>query len=433
MSKLYVILARTGDVLGQLPILYDDFKKTGEKPMAMVAKEFAKVLDGCSYIEPIIFEGDYLNELDRAVKEAQALSDNVIVTSIHGTKEAVEKHVYSQVHSTGSVTSNFQLEQWNLAGRAAEFYENLPLVFDMRSSEREKRLLDASGILKMRKPIILLSLGGQTAPFPHADLLRDYVHAKFDKSHRVIDLPMTEDGHCFDLLAVMERAALLITTDSMPLHLAWACPKLPVFALTNDRDSKGNRSLWHGAPWRPNHLWYCRYHDWPARAVEMMQAIENLPTGEPLPIVEIVSAPNAAGISTPAQVVVTPGTSSRELHGMPFLKDLIRMGVQRCGLVEERFKAEKGKDLDCKMKLVRLSTISNSIHMEPTYAYRMQNGQYSPVADLFSAPKSFWRTILPEVPDLLLCNQDNFWGEALVALFRKHGASDQTGVCEFVG
>ncbi len=436
MTKLYVICGKAGDLLSQLPILYRDFQQTGLKPKALVANEFSKVLDGCSYIEPIIFDGSYL-DLEGAVKLAHSLSDDVIVTSIHGTKEALAKHTYSQAYSTGAVTSNFQLEQWNLAGRAAEFYDNLPLVFDRRSPDREKRLLDTNGILKMRKPLILLALGGRTAGFAHAELLRDYVHAKFDKSHRVIDLPMTEDGHCYDLLAIYERAALLITTDSMPLHLAWACRSLPVFALTNDRDSKGNHSLWHGSPWRPNHLWYCRYSDWPARAVEMMQAVEDVVNPKPkltkdkeefldLVMGTYVFRQQEYWRGSPTSkhsIRVSAGMCSREFHGAPFLKDVVRMGMQRTDDDEHLIHLFRPEAQGC------FCFPFNG----PVFAYRLHKGTHIPIADLFSAPKSFWKTILPEVPDLLLDNEDAFWSEALCAIFRKHGAKDVSGVCEFAG
>lgn len=420
MSKLYCAAGKTGDIIAQIPLLHADYLATGQKPQMLVAKEFSKVLDGCSYIEPILFDGPYL-DLEGAVKLAHSLSDNVIVTSIHGTREALEKYTYSQAYSTGAVTSNFQLEQWNLAGRAAEFYDNLPLVFDTRDPEREKRLLDANGILKMRKPIILLALGGVTAGFAHADLLRDYVHAKFDKSHRVIDLPMTEDGHCFDLLAIYERAALLITTDSMPLHLAWACRSLPVFALTNDRDSKGNPSLWHGSPWRPNHLWYCRYHDWPARAVEMAYAINTVEDMAPdADFVRVVRSQRNYRADN-HYVQIRPGMCSRELNGAPFAKDTIRMGIQRA------FTS------DTIIELARDQVSGSKSIGGAYYAYRLQHGTHIPIIDLFSAPKLFWKTILPEVPDLLLDNDCHFWSEALLAIFKKHGAKDCSGCCEFVG
>jgi hypothetical protein len=53
------------------------------------------------------------------------------------------------------------------------------------------------------------------------------------------------------------------------------------------------------------------------------------------------------------------------------------------------------------------------------------------VGDLFCATKSLWKAMLPEIPDLIL-NDDGFWSECLVALFKQRGAADATGCCEFV-
>lgn len=431
MSKLWIQTGRLGDVINILPLLYADFKKTGERQKLMVAQEFSKVLTGCSYIEPIIFDGDY-RDLDRAVFLARGMTDNIIVTSIHGSAAAVAKHAYGQIKSTGRVTSSFQKEAWNLAGRLGEWDNNLPLVFDSRSPEREKLLLDANGILRARKPILLLALGGVTAGFEYAELLRDYVHAKFDKTYRVMDLPMTEDGHCYDLLAIYERAALLITTDSMPLHLAWACRSLPVFALTNDRDPDGKPSLWHGSPWRPNHLWYCRYHDWPARAADMAEAISKLRLRLAPVCVDVMFTKLRPAIADWSLVIIGPGMC-REVSGSPLLKDVIRAGIQRCGLAEEQHKNTRDREVDSKMNLLRAGANCPTVSLEPCYAYRISNGQHSPIVDLFSAPKSFWRKILPEIPDLVLDNDDPLWSEALCMIFRRNGARDASGCCEFVG
>jgi hypothetical protein len=384
-------------------------------------------------VEPIVFDGDY-RDLERAVINARAVSDEVVVTSIHGTDEVVAKYAYSQIGQTSATASSFQKQAWLLAGRLHEWDDCLPLVFDRRSPEREQQLLDANGFKKQnKKPVLLLAVdGGVTSPFPHAKLLRELVVAKFGKQYRIIDLPMVEKpaGRVYDLLAVMERSALLITIDSMPLHLAWACRELPVFALTNDRDAAGNPSLWHGAPWRPNHLWYCRYSDWPARAVEMCNCISWLQignyTGPQSAVVEIEYQSPMRGVDLDAgELTVTNGMCSRESNGRPFLKDVIRMGMQRTIGNESRVVLSRdGVAVNEPLVL----TIGQA-----AFAYRLHKGQHVPIVDLFSAPKSFWKTILPEIPDLLLDNDCPWWSHALWAVFKRHGATDASGCCEFVG
>ncbi len=427
MSKLYVIQGRAGDLICQLPMLHADYKKTGSKTRAMIAKEFAGVLDGCSYVEPIIFDGDY-RELGKAVKLARTMSDDVVVTSIHGSKEDVEKLAYGQIGQKTASAENFQQEAWKLAGRLDDWHECLPLVFDRRNPEREDRLLRANGFKNKghRKPVILLAVdGGLTAPFPYAHLLKELVTLKFGKDYRVIDVPMVEqpDGRIYDLLALYENAALLIAIDSQCLHLAMACPKLPVFALANDRPT-----LWHGAAWRPNHLWFCRYHDWPERAVEMCRAIGSLelskPQGEFVSVQFSPEKPVRIPTAWPHYVDVTRGMCGRDADGFPFVKDVIRMGLQRAG------------DLT-PVSLTRFGCVFNEsnpckVPRGTFFAYRIQKGQFHPIVDLFSAPRAFWKKIMPEIPDLIL-DDGSEWGEALMVIFRKYGAVDSTGCAEFVG
>lgn len=442
VSRILIQTGRLGDVINVLPLLHADYHRTGQKSQLMVARDFAPLLDGCSYLDPLVWDGDYM-DLEGAVKLARTLSDDVVVTSLHGTAEAVEKYAYGQIGQKHRTASSFQKEAWLLAGRLDEWDDCLPLVFDRRNPEREKKLLGMNGFMAKgkRKPVLLLALEGVTSPFPYASLLRELVQLKFGRDYRILDLPMVEPnvGRIYDLLAVMENSSLLITTDSMPLHLAWACRDLPVFALTNDRDPKGNPSLWHGAPWRPNHLWYCRYHDWPERAVEMIETIARI---EPESRGEFVTVFRSDSIENRCTDVyrgswnlipVHRGTCSREIDGAPLIKDVIRMAIQRATPFAER--ADGGPDPDAKINLCREDvTAKVKTGDEPHFAYRIQDGQFSPIADLFSAPKSFWRQILPEIPDgLVLDNEEKFWAEALRIIFEKYGATDATGCCEFVG
>ncbi len=432
VSKLWCMIGRNGDLIGQIPMLYADYLKTKERQRMMVAKEFAPLLDGCSYIEPVIFDGDY-KDLGKAVNLAKGMSDDVVVTSLHGTSSTkdyvgdIEKYAYAQIGQKHATAENFQAEQWKLAGRLDEWYENLPLVFDRRDKDREDRLLKANGFKSKgpKKPVILLAVdGGQTAPFPYAQLLKELVTLKFGKDYRVIDLPMVEkpDGRIYDLLALYEQAALLIAIDSQCLHLAMACPKLPVFALANDRPS-----LWHGAAWRPNHLWFCRYHDWPERAVEMCLAIAGMDASDAsVAFVRVCRQDSKTCDGSFYEFLnLRKGMVGREAEGFPFVRDAIRMAMQRA----------KRDSTEILLSRESVHPINGSNVMppnEPCYAYRIHKGQFHPIVDLFSAPKAFWKKIMPEIPDLIL-DDGSEWSQALMVLFKKYGATDQTGVCEFVG
>lgn len=420
MSKLYVAMARNGDLLCQLPMFYSEFQKTGEKVKVMVTKEFSPLLDGCSYVEKVIFDGEY-KELGRAVTLARGMSEDVVVTSLHGSSDDVEKFAYAQIGQKHATAENFQKEAWKLAGREADWDECLPLVFDQRDKEREEFLLRANGFKAKgkRKPVILLAIdGGVTAPFPYRDLLRKLVTLEFGDKYRILELPMVEpDGRIYDLLALYEQAALLIAIDSMPLHLAWACPKLPVFALANDKPSN-----WYGAAWRPNHLWFCRYSDFPARAAEMLEMINiqslNL-SGNNHIVVSYSQIPIPFTVKSDGKWLPIVKGMCRDAEGFPLLRDVIRIALQASSDTVSLFR----NGIEYKIK----------DRSQTFYAYRIHKGQFHPIVDLFSAPKAFWKKILPEIPDLILDNNDTAWSQALMVIFRKHGAQDCTGCCQFVG
>lgn len=428
MSKLYVQLGRAGDIMNILPLLWKD-SQSGENPRLMVASEYAPLLDGVSYVDKVVYEGPHY-ELDKAVALAKTMATGVVVTQTNGPAEVVKEATYAAAGQTGAQATSFQKESWRVAGRLKEWDELYPLVFDLRDAVREDQLLQEDYIRRGRKkPLLLLSLKGTSSPFPYSDLLRELVTAKFGLKYRVMELPQAE--RIYDLLALYERASLLIAVDSAPLHLAWAFRKLPVFALTQDRPM-----LWHGAAWRPNHLWYCRYHDWPDRAVEMCAAITSL--DHPYSTDHFVTVWNSYGNTEhyAARQQVLPvktgmcgrdsGNTLQDPKHAPYLRDVLRMAMQRSETDDTQINLTRPK--------VSIPSKSPSQFI-PSFAYRMtrtaDGDQFAPIADMFCATKKWWKGLLPEIPDMILGN-DYYWSECLRVLFQKHGAKDATGLCSFV-
>jgi hypothetical protein len=245
-----------------------------------------------------------------------------------------------------------------------------------------------------------------------------------------LELPQAE--RLYDLLAIYERAALLIAIDSAPLHLAWACRQFPVFALTQDKPS-----LWHGSSWRPNHLWYCRYHDWPERAVEMLAAIANMETMRitARPFVTAWSAYNDKTHykACPQALPVATGSCGRDSGNQlkdekrhPFLKDVLRMAMQRATAGDQQISlAVPGVNISPKVDVI----------LPPYFAYRIEKNvdgdRFVPIVDLFTATKAWWKDALPEIPDFVL-NDDGLWSEGLRMIFQKRGAKDVTGAATFI-
>ena len=424
MGKTYVQLSKLGDICTLLPLLYADSQK-GEKPRLMVAREFSSILEGVSYVEPVIFEGAP-QELDKAV--AQLNGDPYVVTQVNGPADLIRKYTYGPANQDGARASSFAKEQWKVCGRLKEWDLNLPLVFDRRDKEREQALLDKIP-LRSKTKLILVSLGGNTSPFPYKPLLMTLLELRFKLGYQIVDLSTVKADRFYDLLALYDKAYCLVASDSAPLHLSWACPNLPVLALTNDKPI-----LWNGSPWRPNHLWYCRYSDFPHRAPEMVEAISQLKNRpKPTQETQFIHVWNAYQkivrfnyadpnwIPTPIQLG-SCGRDSGNMFGdavrLPMFKDALRMGMQRA----------KEDDV---IIVSRPDTVFNeSIQWQanPAYAYRMENGTYHPVIDMLCASKRFWKSILDEIPDLVF-GKDIFWGDVVRGIFQRNNALNVTGCC----
>lgn len=425
MTGCYILLGKLGDILNFLPALHLE-SLNGVKPHLMVSKDFASVLDGVSYVEPVMFDGTH-RDLDKAVEFSKSKDFEPVVVQVIGHREHIEKFSYAaNAILPNNIEPSFDKEPWRMAGKKNEWYSAPPLVFDKRDAEREEALVLKH--MATKRPVLLLALESKTSPFPHANLLRELVTLKFGKKFKVVELPQAE--RIYDLVALYESAGLLISIDSAPLHLARACPRLPVFVLAQDTPS-----YWNGSSWRPNHFWYCRYHDWPSRAVEMLQEIERLP--QRISENEIVTVwseyqqrdPQRDGNVLPIGIGTCGRDSTNTLKDsvrVPYLKDCLQMAFQR---------APKDKTWIVLKRPGVVMEWREHTAPPPFYAYRTtrhpQGDEVRSVVDIFCANKSWWVSMMKEIPDLLLGNDYN-WSQCLWAVFKQAGAKDVTGICHRV-
>lgn len=440
MNRLYVQLGKTGDLLNLLPLLKVEHER-GEKPAIMVSREFAPVLDGVSYIERHIYDGPH-HEVGNACELAKKMTDNWCCTQVNASTEAVINYVYGPAGLRTAVTTSFQKESWRVAGKLSEWDNQPALAFDRRDDAREAKLVEHWMPPKFKGKHVLLSLGGVSSPFPMAQVVRELVRAKFPHGTKwnLVDLAEVKAERIYDLLGLYERAHCLIATDSAPLHLARATPQLPVLAFASD-----NPILWNGSSWRPNHAFYCRYNDFTSRVSAFVWALDQVGgvgfrATEDQQIVHVWS--EYEGVSrwpewfdeyktgywtmTPIEVGACGRDSAnilKDQRRLPFLKDCLRMGMQRA----------KETDLVCITRgdtRFRPGITEALLDCGFGYAYRMNqhNGRstYQPVADLFCAPKEWWRQNMPEIPDMVF-GGDVFWPHALWALFHNRKAKDLTG------
>ena len=416
----YLLLGRTGDIASVLPFLKHE-ADAGEKPRLVVSKDYSGVLEGVSYVEAVEFAGK-VEQLKDGWDWSRGQFGEVKSLQVIGERNTVAECTYQPAGQDGARTTSFVKEAWKLAGKMPLWDSVLPLVFDRRDPAREEKLIVSCGLKKpgRKKPLILVSTSGTSSPFPHADLLYQLVWLKFKGRFNVLRLPQAE--RFYDLLALYERAHCLVTTDSAPLHLARACPDLPVMALTNDRPL-----LWNGSAWLPNWHWCCRYHDFPDRALQLLEAIHTCRDKPKHPFIHVWNAYDGGPAPeryTRDALPVFAGMCGRDSANVlkdekriPYLKDCLRMGLQRAGDTEP-------------VCLTHPDVVVGEFPKEtasPLFAYRLDSNGFRPVGDLFCAPKQWWKEHLPEIPDYLL-GRDVYWPEGMRVLFQKHSAQDCTGI-----
>lgn len=417
-TNIYVQLARLGDQLNLLPLLYADAQKGGISAM-MVAKQYAPHLAN-SYADIMEWEGE-LHDIEGALRQAKT-HGKAICTQVLGPVDWVREHTYRPAGLENAVTTSFQKEAWRVAGRLGEWDEQYPLILDDRDEKREAALL-----VDLPKKFVLYAFDGISSPFPFKPLALELLrHCGF----ALVNVNSVKVERFYDLLALYERAHCLVAIDSAPLHLAWAVPNLPVCALVNDRPL-----LWNGASWRPNHVWYCRYGDFPHRAPEMLEAIRLAKHSK----WRLADGPKAIHVwnsyagekcEPPADFFVptpiTPGSCGRDsvmilkdAKRLPYLRDAIRMGLQRA----------RPQDWVCLTGAhtrFRDGAALSLTQYQSAYAYRIEEDTFKPIGEMFWGTKPFWKSALELIPDFVF-GSDYFWPHVLAAIFRRLGAVDVTG------
>ncbi len=443
-QKIITLLGRTGDLLAFIPVLHAEFKN-GTRCGLLVAEEFAGVMDGIGYADNLVFKGDCW-DLTPAMAQAWQLSSDVKCVQVAGPQELVKQFTYQPAGQEMAMTDSFVKEAWKISGHFPLWKTQPPLLFDRRDKAREDKLLEA---FPKKKKVILVSADGKTSPFPHRDLLFKLLKLNFEPKYVVVDLAKFTAERVYDLLALYERSHCLVACDSAPLHLAQACPDLPVVALANDTPS-----LWHGAPWRANHVCYIRYRDFANRAVEMLDAIEQIGGFGTMKGTAAVKGRKV--IHVWSQYDVTPdnlerhkaacwdwhkvyseaqnwiacridlraiGRDSKTLlkdeRPFPGLKEVVRLGCFRA------------KDDDV-IVLTRADTCLSSLLVGgqipvPCFARRTlrddSGDTWHPVADLFAFTRKWWFEYEKEIPDLI-AGQDHYWPRVLMELIKKHGGTE---------
>lgn len=252
-----------GDVANIIAILYDEFIQTSQKPSLITTKGLLPLLDGVSYILPIVYPGDW-QDLKGALLWAKKKYGEVKCLSFHGKNWPVHKK-----------TCSFQLDIYERAGQLTRF--PLPLVFDNRDPKRD---LGLSAEAAVSSYSILVADHSESSPFGQIEALVSLLESSFPE-YQIIRLSTVKAEKPYDLIGLYDDALCLVSIDTMHLHLS-AASKVPVIALTTVKPE-----YWHGTAYQERFKCHIRYNDYDDRKGEIVDAIQSLidGTSRPKPVI----------------------------------------------------------------------------------------------------------------------------------------------------
>lgn len=247
--KTYVQLGRFGDILNILPILHAD-AEGGCRARLVVANKYLDIMEGVGYCDVRAWPGPFEHLLD-ALKWSGV--------------DAVNLQVYGHGYKQRRVCNSFCEESWNNGGML-DLFGKLHLVLDRRDKAREAQLVARYGD---KRPMVLLGLSGNSSPFPHARALKAAVSIACPEAN-IVDLAHIVAYRPYDLLGLYDAAKVLVSIDTMHLHLAPAS-KVPVVALYTDKPTS-----WHGTPFKPGQIERVAYGSFPQAMSSVVNVVKRL-------------------------------------------------------------------------------------------------------------------------------------------------------------
>jgi hypothetical protein len=245
--KCFIQLGKHGDLIILLPGLKRHFERTGERAVVMVSNEFASTLEGVTYAYRWKVNYHWFQEcnLARKTAEKQFGKGNVIFPKwwddpsvtpegIRGSAERLIAHAQKMgIERSGEEMAfrfSYMSSMWKRAGFPESEFMERP-VFDRRDKNAEQAVIEQN--TSQKKPVILHCLNKSgSSPFPYEQQVMELLWP-LQKKYDLVDLTQVRAPRIFDLLGLMEKSELLITSDTSIMHLAGACPK-PYIALTNN-------------------------------------------------------------------------------------------------------------------------------------------------------------------------------------------------------
>lgn len=410
---------RVGDIISVLPIARDIALKEGTCAF-MVSAEFASVLEGCSYVTPIVLSSHF-TDIQPAIEQARGMFERVLVAKVSEKSVGVTTQCQS-----------FNEEQWRQCGALNDWFR-LPLVFDRRDRDREGKWIRLAGRRTDGRQKVLVNFSGKSAPFPHASEVLD----RISKVYNVVDLASFKAHRIYDLIGLMDSAVLLITGDTATMHLA-AASGIPVVNLIGDKPTP-----WHGSRPRNNNVLSIRYSDvhrlseiatvelrWKPRTWHVWSDYPM--TGDTLRRHKLAALTwkDTGWIDFP--VKETRRVIQDPMRSVPFIKDLVNEAVRAAGPRDVIVLTNADTCVAQEAGKITLEVSAGTC----LYSYRrdfpalnrgltredIRHGRHYVGCDLFAFTVQWWENYAGELPDLVLGAE--CWDWCLRLLMRKTGGAE---------
>lgn len=321
-NKRIVQMGRYGDIINILPIAKDIADKIG-KPVPILCKnEYADILEGVSY----------------------AVAEPVYGTELPKDGGILDTHAS---HPISSRRLAYNLQAWDQVGYVDQFQELFP-VFDRRCRIREVALVES--LVTFEKPVMVVSLHGVSSAMAEKtrNALKKLIHESFAHQFQIVE--PVKAHRPYDLLGLLDAASVVLTIDTMLLHLATAS-NVPVVAFLSNHPPL----FWRASATKGNVVYSTGYDkavdNWPlvVRAVEAHKRHPLIPSNPVYHVVPTVEPKNDGDIRR----YKTAKDSWRDFHAhgatflpyndqnalrlftmggrkLPYLKDALKQGLDAC-------------------------------------------------------------------------------------------------------
>jgi hypothetical protein len=275
---VFVLLGRAGDIIQVLPCFREIYQRTGTRPILIVSRDYANVLEGVSYVEPYPIDGAAWDGIPEGRKIAQKIFGGGTVipwwnedpAHIAMIRESAKGDFVIQCHAHNW---GVDIRKWpdygtSMASRCgftlAEWLA-LPLVFDQRDPTRERELCKRV-LGKEARPIILYNLSGISSPFGFTPEVVNPIQRTFGRAFRFLDLGQIRALRIYDLLGFYDdpQTVGLVTSDTATLHLAQASD-VPYIAFTVNG--------WRTSVPKGNCVLHIKYKDVPRMVPQILNQI----------------------------------------------------------------------------------------------------------------------------------------------------------------